>query len=61
MFHLVKNTIIVIGWVMTLGHSWFNKHQLRQIKHLTSNLGHRHIFIAMFKSAGQYLIFYFNL
>jgi hypothetical protein len=47
MFRLVKNTVIVIGWLATPGHSWFGKHELRQIKHLMGNLGHPHIFTAM--------------
>jgi hypothetical protein len=45
MFCLVKNTVTVIGWLTTPGHSWFGKHELRQIKHLMGDLGHPHIFI----------------
>jgi hypothetical protein len=59
MFHLVKNTPTAIGWLTTPGHSWFDKHELRQIKHLMGKLGHPHIFTAMLASVGQYLIFPF--
>jgi hypothetical protein len=55
MFRLVKNTVTAIGWLTTPGRSGFGKHELRQIKHLMGNLGHPHIFTAMFASAGQYL------
>jgi hypothetical protein len=58
MFCLVKNTSIVIGWLNTSGHSRFDKHELRQIKHLMGDLGHLHIFT----TACQYMyFFYFNL
>jgi hypothetical protein len=43
-FCLVRNTIIAIGWLMTSGHTWFGKHELRQIKNLIVDLGHSHIF-----------------
>jgi hypothetical protein len=45
MFHLVKNTTSAISWLTTSGHSWFGKHELRQIKHLMGDLGHPDIFI----------------
>jgi hypothetical protein len=57
MFCLVRNTATTIGWLTTPGHSAFGKHELRQIKHLISDLGHPHIFTAMLASAGQYLNF----
>jgi hypothetical protein len=57
-FCLMKNIAIVIGWLNTPGHSWFGKHELRQINHLIGDLGHRHIFIVMLASAGQYFIFF---
>jgi hypothetical protein len=57
MFRLVKNTATAIGWLMTLGHSWFGKHELRQIKHLMGDLGHPHIFTAMLAFVSQYLKF----
>jgi hypothetical protein len=57
MFCLVRNTATTIGWLTTPGHSAFGKHELRQIKHLISHLGHPHIFTAMLASAGQYLNF----
>jgi hypothetical protein len=53
----VKNTATVIGWLTMPGHSWFGKHELRQIKHLMGDLGYPYIFTAMLTSAGQYLIF----
>jgi hypothetical protein len=59
MFRLVKNTVIAVGWLNTLGHSWIDKHKLRQIKHLMSDFGYPHIFTAMLASADQYLIFLF--
>jgi hypothetical protein len=54
MFYFVKTTTITIGWLTTSGHSWFDKHELRQIKYLMGDLGHPHIFIAMLTSAGQF-------
>jgi hypothetical protein len=57
MFHLVRNTVTAIGWLMMLGHSTFRKHELRQIKYLMGDLDHPHIFIAMLASARKY----FNL
>jgi hypothetical protein len=59
MFRLVKNTAATIGWLMTLRHSWFGKHELRQIKYLMGDLGHPNIFIAILASASQYLNFLF--
>jgi hypothetical protein len=59
MFRLVRNTATVIGWLMTSGHSAFDKHELRQIKHLMGDLGHPHIFTMMLASIGQYLKFEF--
>jgi hypothetical protein len=59
MFRLVQNIVTVIGWLTTPGDSWFDKHELRQIKHLMGDLGHHHIFIAMLASVSQYLIFSF--
>jgi hypothetical protein len=56
-FRLVKNTVTVIGWLTMLGHSWFGKHELRQINHLMGDLGHPYIFTAMLASTGQYLKF----
>jgi hypothetical protein len=44
MFQLVKNAATVIGWLTTPGHSWFDKQELRQIKHLMGDLEHSHIF-----------------
>jgi hypothetical protein len=61
MFHLVKNTTTIIGWLTMFGYSWFGKHELRQTKHLMGNLRHPHIFIAMFSSAGQFKIYPFQL
>jgi hypothetical protein len=29
---------VVIGWLTTPGHLWFDKHKLWQIKHLMGNL-----------------------
>jgi hypothetical protein len=45
MFRLVRNTTTAIGWLTTPGHSAFDKHELRQIKHLMDDLGHPHIFL----------------
>jgi hypothetical protein len=59
MFHLVRNTATAIGWLTMLGYSAFDKHELRQIKHLMGDLGHPHIFTVMLASAGQYLNFLF--
>jgi hypothetical protein len=59
MFRLVKNTVTVIGCLTTPGHSWFGKYELRQIKHLMSDLGHPRIFTVILASAGQYLNFLF--
>jgi hypothetical protein len=42
-FRLVMNTTIAIGWLMTSGHMWFDKHELRQIKNFMADLGHPHI------------------
>jgi hypothetical protein len=61
MFHLVRNTTIVIGWLMTPGHTWFGKHELGQIKHLISDFGHPHIFTAILASTGQFKIYPFQL
>jgi hypothetical protein len=58
-FRLVRNIAIVIGWLTMLGHTWFNKHELRQIKHLIGNLGHSHIFTVMLAYAGQFKIYPF--
>jgi hypothetical protein len=52
MLRLVKNTAAVIGWLTTSGHSWFGKHELRQIKHLMGDLGHSYIFTAVLTSVG---------
>jgi hypothetical protein len=60
-FRLVRNTATVIGWLMTPGHIWFDKHELRQIKHLMDDLGHPHIFIAILVSASQFKIYLFQL
>jgi hypothetical protein len=57
MFRLVKNIATVICWLTTLGHLGFDKYELYQIKHLMSDLGHPHIFIAILASARQYLFF----
>jgi hypothetical protein len=57
MFRLVKNTATAFSWLMTPGHSWFDKHELRYIKHLMDDLGHSHIYTMMLASAGQILIF----
>jgi hypothetical protein len=59
MFCLVKNIVTAIGWLTTPGYSWFNKHELRQIKHLMDDLGHPHIFTAILASAGQFKIYPF--
>jgi hypothetical protein len=59
MFRLVRNIATAIGWLMTPGHSAFDKPELRQIKHLMGDLGHPHIFTAMLASAGQYFNFLF--
>jgi hypothetical protein len=61
MFRLVKNKVTVIGWFMTSGHSWLGKYKLRQIKYLMGDLGHPHIFTAMFASIGQFKIYPFQL
>jgi hypothetical protein len=57
MFRLVKNTATAIGWLTTPGHSWFDKHELRQIKHLMGDLGHPYIFTTMLAYPDQYLNF----
>jgi hypothetical protein len=54
---LVKNTTAIISWLTMPRHSWFGKHELRQIKYLMGDLGHPHIFTAMLASIGQYLNF----
>jgi hypothetical protein len=59
MFHLVKKT--TISWLTTPGHSWFDKHELRQIKHLIGDLGHHHIYTAMLACACQFKIYSFQL
>jgi hypothetical protein len=59
MSRLVNNTATAIGWLTTPGHSWFDKHELRQIKYLMGDLRHSHIFTTILVSAGQYLIFLF--
>jgi hypothetical protein len=61
MFYLVRNTTIAIGWLTTPGHTWFNKHELRQIKYLMGNLGHHHIFTMMLVFAGQFKNYPFQL
>jgi hypothetical protein len=58
-FRLMKNTVITIGWLNTSEHSWFDKHEFRQIKHLIGDLGHPHIFTAMLASGREYLNFLF--
>jgi hypothetical protein len=58
-FRLVNNIATAISWLTTPEHSCFDKHELRQIKHLMGDLMHPHIFTAMLASAGQYLIFLF--
>jgi hypothetical protein len=40
MFSLVRNTVTAICWLTTLGHIWFDKYELRQIKNLMTDLGH---------------------
>jgi hypothetical protein len=55
MFRLVKNTVTVIGWLTMPEHSWFDKHELRQIKYLMGDLGHHHIFTTILASADQFL------
>jgi hypothetical protein len=60
MFRLVKNIVTAIGWLMTPGHSWFDKYELRQIKYLMGDLGHPHIFTAILASIGHFF-FHFNL
>jgi hypothetical protein len=57
MFCFVKNIATTIGWLTTPGHSWFGKHELRQIKHLMGDLGHPHILTAMLAFVVQYLNF----
>jgi hypothetical protein len=59
MFHLVKNTTTDIGWLTTPRHSWFDKHELRQIKCLMGVLVHPHIFTVMLDSVGQFKIYPF--
>jgi hypothetical protein len=61
MFHLVKNTVTAIGWLMIPEHSWFGKHELRQIKHLMGDLGHLYIFTVILAFAGQFKIYPFQL
>jgi hypothetical protein len=46
---------------MTAEHTWFGKHELRQIKHLMGDLGYHHIFTAILASADQFKIYPFQL
>jgi hypothetical protein len=59
MFRLVRNTSTAIGWLTLPKHSWFDKHELRQIKHLMGNLWYTHIFTAMFAFTSQFKIYLF--
>jgi hypothetical protein len=52
MFCLVKNITTAIDWLTKPGHAGFDKHELRQIKHLMGDLDHPHIFTSMLASAG---------
>jgi hypothetical protein len=59
MFHLVKYTTNVIGWVKAPqepGQSWFNKHELRIYQNLMVDFGHEHIFTVMLASRGQFYL-----
>jgi hypothetical protein len=60
MIYLVKNIATAIGWLTTPGHSWFDKHELRQIKHLIDDLGHPYILTTMLAYVGQFLFFPFQ-
>jgi hypothetical protein len=60
-FRLVRNAVTAIGWLTTPRHTWFNKHELRQIKNLMVNLEHPYIFTTMLASTGQFKIYPFQL
>jgi hypothetical protein len=52
--HLVRNMTIAIGWLTTSEHTWFDKHELRQIMNLIADLEHPYIFMAMLASTGEF-------
>jgi hypothetical protein len=60
-FCLVNNTATAISWLTTPGHSWFDKHELGQIKHLMGDLRHLHIFTSVLAFVGQFKIYPFQL